>query len=313
MADYYDVLGVPKNASEEEIKKAYRGLAHKYHPDKKGGDEKKFKEVSEAYQVLSNKEKRAQFDRGGASGFDFSGFGDRGFQWSAGGEGFDVNDIFEGMFEGFGFGGSGGARARRARGNDIQIIQEMTLEEAFRGAEREIAFQTYVPCKACGGAGRGPKEMCAECRGGGRIRETKRVELRIPAGVEDNQALKVGGAGEAGRPGGGTGDLYVVVRLRPHAAFVREGADLTKEEEVSLGAVLLGKKIEIQGIGGERFSIRIPEGFDTRKKLKVTGRGMPRLGAPSKRGDMYISLKLKFPKHLSKKAKELFQELEGMV
>lgn len=356
MADYYEILGVSKNASEEELKKAYRRLAHEFHPDKKGGDEKKFKEVNEAYQVLSNKEKRAQYDKfgrvfergaagGGAPGFDFSGFA----------ENFDANDIFEGIFSGFGFGGNAAGRPqkRERRGSNIEVIEEITLEEAFAGAEKTIHFQTYVPCKTCGGKGYGkdielvscktcggkgkireeqrtilgsvvqmrtcsscrgegktPKERCAECRGEGRIKDRKSVNFHIPAGIEDNEALAIQGGGEAGMRGGRAGDLYVLIRIRPHAEFQREGANCIKEVEVSLGDVILGKKIEIQGIKGEKFSIRIPEGFDVRKKLKVAGRGMPRRGTPSQRGDMYISLKLKFPKHLPKKAKDLLEELD---
>ncbi|MDP3725047.1 MAG: J domain-containing protein [Nanoarchaeota archaeon] len=351
--DYYEILGVSKNASEEEIKKSYRGLAHKYHPDKKGGDEKKFKEVNEAYQVLKDKDKRAGYDRFGKAFERGAPGGGAGFEWNVGREGVDLGDMFEGIFGGFGFGGAGGARVRHTRGNDIQIIQELTLEEVFQGAERKIHFQTYVQCRVCNGAGHAksveliacktcggkgrvreeqnsffgnvvrmrscsacqgvgkvPKERCAECRGEGRVRDTKRVEVHIPAGVEDGEALKVGGAGEAGAEGGGSGDLYVLVRVKLHAVFAREGANLTKEEEVSVGDILLGKKLEIRGIGGETFSIRIPEGFDVRKKLKVAGRGMPRLNVPSRRGDMYISLRMKFPKHISKKAKELLEELE---
>ncbi len=356
--DYYEILGVSKSASEEEIKKAYRALAHKYHPDKKGGDEKKFKEVNEAYQALSNKEKRAQYDGfgrtfegaapGGGAGFDFSGFS--GF----GGQDFDASDIFEGMFSGFGFGGTATRRrAREKRGQDIQVIEEITLEDAFRGAEKTIEFHAFVSCGACNGKGYGknaelvtcktcngkgeireehrtflgnmvqaracpachgegktPKERCPECRGEGKVKERKSVSFRIPAGVEDGEALGISGGGEAGTRGGGAGDLYVVIRVKPHRDLERQGANLIREIEVALGDVLLGKKVEVRGVAEEKFSIRIPEGFDVRKKLKVAGRGMPHRTAPSQRGDMYVSLKLKFPRHLSKKAKELVEELK---
>ena len=353
--DYYDILGVSKNASEEEIKKAYRRLAHQHHPDKKGGDEKKFKEASEAYQVLSNKEKRAQYDKfgrafdggaqpGGAEGFDFSGFG---------GEGFDTSDIFEGIFNGFGFGGGTATktRTREKRGNHIEIIEEITLEEAFAGKESTLHFQTFMPCASCGGKGfakgaelvscascggkgqvreehrsffgnvvqmrecsachgegRVPKERCAECRGDGRIRDRKNVSFHIPAGIEDGEALTIPGGGEVGMRRGRAGDLYVLIRVKPEKGLEREGANLAKEIEVGIGDVILGKKIEIRGIAKEEFSIRIPESFDVRKKLKIAGRGMPRRGAPRERGDMYISLKLKFPKHLSKKTKDMLEE-----
>ncbi len=356
--DYYHILGVSKSASEEEIKKAYRKLAHKFHPDKPEGNEKKFKEINEAYQVLGNKEKRAEFDRfgrvfsaGGGSTYGGEGF-PGGFQWSA--ENFDpadIEDIFGDIFDGFGFGGR--RRTTYRHGSDIQIIQEISLEEAFRGVRRNVKFKTLVPCKECGGKGhntakgysscgtcggqgeireerksffgsfarvkecpachgRGeiPKDVCKACDGEGRVAGEKAVELNISPGVEDNQHMQIHGGGEAGERGGENGDLYVVIKIKPHKIWKRVKTNLLTEKEVRITEILLGKEIELEGIDGEKIRIRVPAGADIRGNLKISGKGMPAFGTPHRRGDLFVSLNLKLPKHFSEKAKKLLEDLE---
>jgi len=361
MEDYYKTLNISRSASEEEVKKAYRKLAHKHHPDKPGGNEKKFKEINEAYQVLSNKEKRAQYDKfgrvfegagGGGGGYSAQGFGGAGFDpsnFGFNGDFADLGDIFEGFFGGFG----GRTRTTYKHGSDIEMIQEITLEEAYRGTKRHIAFKTFIVCGACngighkkdaemidcaacagkgevreekrtffgnfaqvkecvtcGGRGRVPKEACKTCGGEGKIRGEREVSVDISAGIEDKQIIKIQGAGESGERGGGNGDLYVVVRVRQHSVFKRVKNDLLVEKEVAITDILLEKKVQVRGIGGETFELVVPTNFDVREKLKVSGRGMPKLGSPREKGDMFISIHLKFPKKLSKKAKDLIEELE---
>ncbi len=362
--DYYKVLGVQKTATEEEIKKAYRKLAHQHHPDKTGGTDTKFKEINEAYQVLSNKEKRAQYDQygqvfegghPGAQGAQWGGFGGfqngGGFEWnSAGGEMPDLSDIFEGIF-----GGQFGGRARRqtyTQGSDIEFLEQITLEEAFHGVKKKIRFETFVACDTCKGLGhdkskgykecalckgrgevkverktffgnfaqvqtctecngRGeiPHKFCQVCSGRGRTKGTREVEVHIGAGVEDGQIIKMKDMGEVGEYGSGNGDLYVVVRVKPHAIFERKKNDLFTKKEISITDALLGKKIMMHDIGGESFSLEIPASTNLAEKIKVTGKGMPRLGSFG-RGDCYVSLIVRTPKHLSSKAKKLLEELE---
>ncbi len=360
--DYYNILGVSRGASEEEIKKAYRKLAHQYHPDKGGGDENKFKEVNEAYQVLSNKEKRAQYDRfgqtfNGSSGFGtegWGGFGD-GARWNINPEDFaDLSDIFESMFDQFGM---GGRRRTYKRGSDIESIKEITLEEAFRGVKETIQYRTAVSCKACEGlgyekkaglkeckmcTGRGeirenrktffgnfsqirscpechgrgqiPEKPCKTCKGLGKVLGEREVSFEIAPGVEDGQIIKISGKGEAGEQGTGSGDLYIVVRIKPHTTFTITKADLFAEKTLSVIEALLGKKIYMEDISGERFSFSVPQGFDVKEKLKIQGRGMPKMGAFGlSRGDLYISLRMKFPSSLSSKAKKILEDLDREV
>jgi molecular chaperone DnaJ len=362
--DYYQILGVSRDASEDEIKKAYRRLAHQHHPDKAGGSDAKFKELNEAYQVLGNKEKRAQYDRygrtfegaggmpGGFPGFEGFG-GPEGFRWNVN-LGEDLGgfaDIFENIFGGFG-GARAGRRQTYERGADAELVQELTLEEAFRGMRRTARFAAHVPCAKCNGVGyekekglkkcdtcRGEGEIreerrtffgnfaqvkacpacrgrgevpispCAACKGTGRVSGTREVELPIAAGVDDGQVVKFAGMGEAGERGAASGDLYVIIRVKPHAAFTRKRVDLYTEKSVSITDVLLGKKIELTDISGERFSVTIPGGFNLREELKVSGRGMPHFGGFG-RGTLHITFNVKLPKHLSAKAKKLLEELE---
>lgn len=363
--DYYKILNINKSASEEEVKKAFRKLAHKYHPDK-GGDEKKFKEVNEAYQILSNKEKRAQYDRfgrvfdgAGAGGFDPFGFAQGGgpfgevkFDFGGAGDFGDLGDIFDAFFEGMGV-----KQKRRTyhRGADIQIIQEITLEEAFRGVEKNFNYRTLVkcekchglgndpkvgfdqcgvcggrgeikearqsffgnfiqvkPCRQCFGVGQIPKKICETCKGSGKIMGERTLKIEIRPGTGDGQIIKIKGAGEAGEKGTAEGDLYIIIKIKPHFVFQRRGDDLIIKKEANIIDLLLEKKIEISTISGNRLKTEIPAGFDLKNNLKISGEGMPRFGSYS-RGDLIVELTVKTPKKLSAKAKKILEELEKEI
>ncbi|MFH0891104.1 MAG: DnaJ C-terminal domain-containing protein [Candidatus Liptonbacteria bacterium] len=362
MKDYYKVLGLDKNASEEEVKKAFRKLAHQHHPDKQGGDEKKFKEVNEAYQVLSDKQKRAQYDRFGSAdefqgfpggqagwgqGFDgFEGFDFGGF--SAGQNG-DLGDIFESFFEGL------GVQSRRPtyrKGSDLEMAMEISLEDAFHGMTREISFDTFVVCAKCGGKGgdmsagtkacvtcngRGeireerrtffgnfsqvktcpscqghrqtPNKPCPECKGGGRTKGVRRVRVEVVPGVQNEQIIKLAGAGESGEKGSGNGDLYLRVKIKPHHVFNRQGDDLVVKKEISAWDLLLSRKIEMETIEKKKIKVDLPANLNLKEYLRVSGEGMPRFGSFG-RGALLINLILKSPSKLSHKAQKLIEEAE---
>lgn len=358
--DYYKILGVAREASAEEIKKAYRRLAHKYHPDKSGGDEKKFKEVNEAYQVLSSREKRAEYDRfgrvfsaggqpGWSGGFpeDF-GFGN-GFHFDFGQDLGDLGELFESFFADF----KGRPRQTYTQGSDIEIKEEITLEDAFWGVKRKVDLKTYIPCAKCGtlgydknkglaacatcsgrgeikvqkktffgnfaqvkscpdcrGRGEKPNKVCEACRGEGRILGKREINFEVSAGVADGQIIKLSGAGESGGAGGAPGDLYVIINIKSHPVFTRQNSDLFLNQEIKITPALLGRKIAIKDINGEIFEVTIPAGFNLNDKLRVSGRGMPIFGVPSRRGDLYLSFVLKLPKKISLKAKKLLEDLE---
>jgi molecular chaperone DnaJ len=362
MKDYYTTLGISKSASEEEVKKAYRKLAHQYHPDKAGGDEKKFKEINEAYQVLSDKNKRAQYDRFGTaepmSGFGNAGggFGGAGVQW--GGMGFDPSqfgdlgdfgDIFESFFEGM---GGHPRRKTYEKGSDIEIQEQITLEEAFSGTVKTVRLKTFVrcakcdgkgaepgsgfekcsvcdgqgqvreqrrtffgsfsqvkACEKCHGSGEVPKKPCSVCRGVGRVESNREIKIDIMAGIDDNQLIKVKGMGEAGERGTAAGDLYVRVRVRPHAVFARHGNDLVVARELKLVDLLLGKAIAVPAISGDTITVEIPAGFNVKEYLRISGQGMPHIGSRA-RGDLLVNFVIKAPKKPSAKARELLEKLE---
>jgi len=360
--DYYKILGVSRAAGPDEIKRAYRKLAHQYHPDKKGGDEGKFKEISEAYRVLSDGQKKAQYDRFGATdfagGFDpgAAGFGfgaqGGGVNWDFSGLGFDpenlegFGDIFETFF--------GGARRRTyTRGADIEVTVAITLEEAFNGLKKKIEYTTFrncegcnglgyfekegtTTCKACGGkgeikearqtffgnfaqvracekcAGTGqiPNKVCSSCRGQGRITGKKTVTLDIAPGIQSGQIIKILKAGEAGERGAAAGDLYARIQVLPHRVFGRNIDNLFIQKEVSLVDILLGKEIELPTIAGKNVRVTIPGGFKLKDKLKISHQGMPRFGRTGY-GDLIVEFDVRTPKKISKRAKELLDELRG--
>jgi molecular chaperone DnaJ len=371
--DYYTILGVQKNASEDDIKKAYRKLAHQHHPDKKGGDEAKFKEINEAYQVLSDKTKRAHYDRFGsadpAGGFGGAQWG--GFQgnvppgWE--GVGFDPSQ-FSGMgdigdiFETF-FGGMGGRPKPKTyeHGSDVEVHETITLEDAFRGVKKRIRVGMHVSCSTCKGkgaepgsefekcktcdgrgevreekrtffgsfaqvkrcdvchgAGEVPQKPCRTCRGAGRVEGEREIVVDILPGIDDGQLIKIKDMGEAGERGSATGDLYLRVRVKPHATFERRGADLFITRDVTPLDLLLGKRVEVPTIEGQKTSFEIPVGFNLREPLRVSGEGMPRFGSSSNmlrssRGDLYVNFFIRAPKKPNAKAKKLLEDLEKEI
>lgn len=350
--DYYKILGVERSASEEDIKRAYHKLAHQHHPDKNGGNADKFKQINEAYQILSNKEKRAQYDRFG-SGSPFDGFSfEFGFDPGNLSDLGDVNDIFEAFFDGLGL-----RRKRKTyeHGADLEMSLEITLEEAFRGARKTLAVDAYIncakcnghgyfekdgvsacsacngqgeiresrksffgsfnqikSCDKCSGVGRIPNKPCASCRGEGRTKKEGTIEVNIVPGIESGQIIKIAKAGDVGLHGGLAGDLYVRIKIKPHSYFVRNGNNLHVKEEVGLLGLLLGKKLEIKTIGGNVLKLEISSNANLNEDLRVVGEGMPRL-ASSGRGDLFVKLIIKQPKKLSKEAKDFLERLGGEI
>lgn len=364
--DYYNILGVTKAATEDEIKKAYRKLAHQYHPDKTGGDDQKFKEINEAYQVLSDKNKRAQYDRFGTAD-PMGGFGQGGAQWGGFGQGQggfdpsqfsqmgDLGDMMESIFEGFGVGGQ--RRKTYERGADLEVQEALSLEESFRGMTKVLklrvlsqcekckgkgaepgsdfekcgtcggrgeirvekrsffgSFSQVATCEKCHGTGEIPKKPCSVCKGSGRVEASREIKVELLPGIEDNQLIKIKGAGEAGERGTAAGDLYVRVRVRPHSVFERHGANLVVSREVSVVDLLLGKKIEVPTISGGKVMVEIPAGFNLKEPFRIAGEGMPHFGASSifggtSRGDLYVNFIVKAPKKLDGKARKALEEM----
>lgn len=354
--DYYRILGISKNASVDEIKKAYRKLAQTYHPDK-GGDPAKFKEINEAYQVLSDPQKRQQYDQfgqtfeqtqnqGGFSGF--SGFRDFSSFSEAFGDAGDFEDIFSGIF------GGGRSSTKSRRGQDIAVDVQITMPEAFSGVDREINIEKFITCKKCSGRGaepgsrvnkcktcggsgqvqkgqrmgifsfssvvvcedclgRGeiPEKKCSNCNGHGRVKESVSMKIKIPAGISDGQTLSISGQGEAGPVGSASGNLYVNIHVQPHAKIKRSGSDLFQRQEISFASAVLGGKIEIEGIDGKML-LKIPAGIVSGTKLKVRGKGMPRLQGRG-RGDMIVEVNIRTPKNPSGKLKKALKEIEDQL
>ena len=355
--DYYEVLGVSKNATADDLKKAYRKLAVKYHPDKNPNDkeaEEKFKEVSEAYDVLSDEEKRAAYDRYGHAAFA-GGMGGPG----GGGGMHDPFDLFREVFGGGGgvfetfFGGGGGAHRRRGgpqRGADLRYALEITLEEAAHGAEREIEYERLVSgkpcsgsgsasgggkkaCRTCGGAGQvissrgffqvqqtcgdcgGTGETisdpCKSCRGVGRVKDRTRVRLRIPAGIEEGSRLRSQGNGDMGTSGGPAGDLYVVIHLKAHEVFQRDGADLHCEVPMSFTTAALGGDLTVPTIEG-KATVKIPAGTQSGTTFRLRGKGLKHLGE-SHHGDLYVHVQIAVPAKLNAEQKAKLQEFAQLL
>ena len=355
--DYYEILGVNKNATKDEIKKAFYKLAHKHHPDKKEGNEAKFKEVNEAYQVLSDESKRAKYDQfgpqyanmggapnyggqGGFEGFDFSGFQNGNVDFDFG----NLNDIFSDFFTG----GMGG-RPQARRGRDISTEIQISFADSIFGINRKILITKTSNCLTCHGSGAkvGTKmETCKTCNGQGKIRETKRsflgnisstkicehclgtgeipkekcetckgagilrreeeISIAVPAGIRDGEMIRMTGMGEAVSKGT-TGDLYIKINVASHPVFKRDGHDLVMNLNLKLSDALLGTKYKIETLDGV-IEVTIPEGVGINEVLRVRGKGVP--SSKNKRGDLLIKLNIKLPNKLSRKTREIIEELK---
>lgn len=358
--DFYEVLGVERNASADVIKKSYRKLAMQYHPDRNQGNkdaENKFKELSEAYEILSDPQKKAAYDQMGHRAFEGGGAGAGGF----GGGGFDFHfqqgaggfsSIFEDVLHDF---MGGGQRARhntqeQRRGSDLRYDVTITLEEAFRGTDKNISIPTYVSCDTCSGSGSEAgssiincktcngfghvrvqqgfftiermcptchgegkviEKPCKKCSGQGRHRKDRTLKVSIPGGVEDGTRIRLSGEGEAGLRGSRSGDLYVYVTIRSHDFIEREGPDIYCHVPISMTTAALGGHIEVPTIDGTKAKVHIPTGTQTGQQFRLKAKGMPIL-RKDQRGDMFISVSVETPTALSTKQKELLEQFSEL-
>ena len=331
--DYYKVLGVERGASGDDIKKAYRKLARKYHPDINPGNaeaETKFKEINEAYEVLSDGEKRTKYDRFGAdfNRYQQSGNGG-GFDWSQyatqsgqhvdfgnfGGGGF--SDFFETLFGGTGprqtTGYGAGAGARRQRGQDYEQPTEITLEEAYTGTQRQIRIESPQTCLTCRGTGAHNNNVCATCDGTGISgSQTRTLTVKIPAGVDNGARVRAAGEGGPGINGGPRGDLFLVVSVLPHPRYERTGADLRTKVPVDMYILMLGGDVRVPLLSGKTLTLTIPANTPNGKVFRLRGQGMPRLGRPEERGDLFVTAEAQLPANLSPREQELVQELRNI-
>lgn len=321
--DYYKILGVKREASDQEIKKAYRRLARKHHPDVNPGDktaEARFKEINEAYEVLSDSEKRRKYDqfgdqwqyadqfaKTGAQGAPFGDFatgGPKSFHFDS-----DISTLFGDLFQGFGARTSG-RRTRSRRGQDIDYPVETTLEEAYHGTKRVVALETEEPCPSCGGTGKIQNLPCSVCRGAGTRRRLKQLEVKIPAGVKDGSRVRIAGQGGPGYAGGPSGDLYLVTSVKPHRLFERKDDDLYVEVTVPFTVAVLGGEIEIPTLRG-KIALKIPAETQNGRTFRLAGQGMPHLGN-SVKGDLLATIKVVLPTNLSTEEKKLFEQLRQL-
>ena len=360
--DYYELLGIEKKASKEEIKKAFRTLAHKYHPDKKDGDANKFKEINEAYSVLSDDKKKQQYDTYGSSNFagaqgeqggfnggqGFGGFGDFDFsQFTQGGNNanfeFDLGDIFGDVF------GGGKRRAQAKRGRDISIDIELSFEDSIFGVERTVLlnktsictvcggtgaehgsemaqcntcngkgsvremkqtffgqFESVKTCDVCHGSGKVPKVKCKVCNGHGILKKESEIKVKIPAGIDNGEMIRLSGGGEA-ISGGQAGDLYIKIYVKNHSQFHREGQNLVMDLNIKLSQALLGGDYLLKTLDGD-ITVKIPESVNFGEVLRVKGKGVP--VDERRRGDILIKINIILPKKLSKDSKKLIEELK---
>ena len=347
--DYYETLGVAREATADQLKKAYRSLAMKFHPDRNPGDksaEHKFKEISEAYDVLKDDQKRAAYDRFGHRAFENGGAGaghPGGFDFNAGG---GFADIFEEMFGEF-MGGRRGQQARQ-RGGDLQYKMEITLEEAFAGKQATIRVGALAACETCAGSGaeKGSKPVvcptcrgsgklrhaqgfftvettCASCHGGGKVidkpcracsgqgrsRKEKTLNVTIPPGVEDGTRIRLSGEGEAGMRGAPTGDLYIFLSVQPHKLFQREGANIYCRVPITMVNAVLGGIVEVPTVDGSRARITVPAGTQTGQQFRLRHKGMSVLRS-TERGDMFAQITVETPVKLTKRQQELLTEFD---
>ena len=346
--DFYDVLGVSKSSSKDEVKKAYRKLALKFHPDKTKGDkssEEKFKEASEAYHVLSDEKRKANYDQFGHAAFEGSGRGGQGFG------GFDTSsfsDIFEDFFGDFG--GNESSRRSNNRGNDLRYDLNINLEDAYQGLEKNIKYTTHKKCSGCAGSGaaKGSKPVscsycsgkgkvrtnqgfftvqqtcpqcsgygetigkpCGDCNGNGNVQSNENITVKIPKGVDDGTRIRLSEKGEAGAKGGSNGDLYLFISINNHNIFKKSEENLYYELPISFSDAALGLTVEVPSIDGGRSKIKIPAGTQHGKQLRLKGKGMPVI-RKNIFGDLYIRIITEVPVSLTKKQKELLEEFKKL-
>ena len=346
--DYYEILGVSKNASDEDIKSAFKKLAKKYHPDvsKESNAEAKFKEVQEAYAILSDKEKKAQYDRYGHQAFSNGSNGRAGGGFNP--NDFDFGDIFSDIFgSSFGFGGFNTTSNRRKKGRDMSVSMVITFEEAVFGTEKEIEIDTNVECEKCDGNGGFGEKTCSKCRGSGTIiqeqrtilgsfqsratcdvcegtgvtydkicstcggkgieRKTKTLNINLPAGVDDGNQLRVQGKGEVGINGGPNGDVYINIRVKKHEFYERENDDILIDLPITITEAILGCKKEIPTLYGN-IILTVPSGTQSGDKHRLKGKGVQNVQTKRK-GDMFVNIKVITPTKLDRKQKDLINNL----
>jgi len=315
--DYYKILGVGRNATEKEIKQAYRRLARRYHPDVNPGDksaEAKFKEINEAYEVLSDPEKRQKYDHLGKQWQYAEQFSQSGPKWDFGKRGTyttfefeDLGSIFDNLFQGF----STKSRVRQQprQGEDVSHPIEVTLEEVYHGTKRTIQFQTEELCPNCRGTGMIGNRLCAACGNSGKTRRFKRVEVKIPPGVSEGSKIRIAGEGKEGY-GGTKGDLYLIVKMLPHQLFERKGDDLHVDVSVPLVTALLGGEVEVPTLKG-KVALKIPPETQNGKVFRLSGQGMPHLG-DSSRGDLLAKVMVVLPTKLREEERKLFKQLRAL-
>lgn len=355
--DYYETLGVAKSASDSEIKKSYRKLAMKYHPDRNPNDKEavdKFKEATEAYEVLKDPSKRSQYDQFGHNGPSMGGGG---FGGQGGFEGgFDFSDIFSNFSDIFGDfgGGSSQKRSVSSRGSDVRYNVEISLKEAFAGVSKNINFKIAAPCSSCNGSGSADKgediytacptcqgsgkvrsqqgffvvertcstcsgsgkvikNPCKACNGEGRVQKEKKLVVKIPAGVDEGNRIRVAGEGEAGTRGGENGDLYVFVAIKGHELFARDGNEIYCEIPLKFTTAALGGNIEIPIIDGSKAQLKIPQGTQSSQQFRLKSKGMSILNSGSRRGDMFVKVAIETPVNLSKEERDLLGKLDQMM
>jgi molecular chaperone DnaJ len=354
--DYYDVLGVKKGASPEEIKKAYRQKAKELHPDRNQDNpdaEAQFKEANEAYEVLKDETKKAAYDRFGHAAFEGGmggGGGPRGGAYAGGDFASAFSDVFDDLFGDFmGRGGAGG-RQRATRGSDLRYNLRISLEEAYKGLQKTIKVPTSVTCEVCngsgseagaepttcptcsgmgkvraqqgfftvertcptcGGLGQIIKNPCKACAGAGRVQKDRSLSVNIPQGVETGTRIRLAGEGEAGLRGGPTGDLYIFIEVADHPIFQRDGSNLFCRVPVSMAEAALGGDIEVPTIDGGRSRVKVPEGSQSGKQMRLRGKGMPALRGGAW-GDMFIEIAVETPVNLTSRQKELLREFDRL-
>ena len=344
--DYYEVLGVQRTCTEVELKSSYRKLAMQYHPDRNPGNaeaEEKFKEASEAYSVLSDANKRATYDRFGHAATNGAGFG--GF------ESVDINDIFGDLFgDLFGASGRGGRRTRAQRGNDLREDLTLTFEEAVFGVKKQVKIRRFEACETCDGKGVAPgksatvcagcqgrgqvrfqqgffsvartcpqcqgagqiiTDPCTKCKGEGRLLHERTLDVQVPAGVEDGTRIRYSDQGEAGANGGPPGDFYMVLHVKEHAFFEREGNDLYCAIPVSFPQLALGTEIQVPTMYGDH-KLKIPDGTQPGTRFRIRHKGVPVLNS-SQKGDLYVEVRAQTPQKLNKRQRELLQELDALT